>query len=165
MKTLIATAALGTALVCVAGCDLSKKGNPLEPAVSSQEQAQPGPGAAAARSLTGEEVVARVMAKYPERLAAGVSHEQRVQNMEFLRDRVIEEGRCGGLRLAWNLKRGTGPRSIDAIGWQHGDNDILDVVDIAQAYDDTGSPLRLHWLVVSGPAGWDPGQETSCPGA
>lgn len=165
MKTLIATAALGVALVCTAGCDLSKSPNPLEPAASSEEQAQPGPGAAVVRSLSGEEVVARVMATYPERLAAGVSHEQRVENMEFLRDRIIEQGRCGGLRLAWNLKRGVGPRSIDAIGWQHGDNDILDVVDIAQAYDDTGSSLRLHWIIVDGPAGWDPGHETTCPGA
>jgi hypothetical protein len=165
MRSLIATAALGIALAGAAGCDLSKSSNPLEPSVSAGDQTQPGPGPTAVRALTGEEVVARVMARYPERLAASVSREQRVQNMEFLRDRVIEEGRCGGLRLAWNLKRGTGPRSIDAIGWQHGDNDILDVVDIARAYDDTGSPLRLHWLIVSGPAGWDPGQETFCPGA
>ena len=27
-------------------------------------------------------------------------------NMEFLRDRIIESGKCGGLDLGWNLKRG-----------------------------------------------------------
>lgn len=164
MKTLVATTALGAALLLTTACDLAKSSNPLGPAVSD-ERAQPAPGAAAIESLSGEEVVARVAARYPERLAAGVSHEQRVANMEFLRDRIIEVGRCGGLRLAWNLKRGTGPRSIDAIVWQHGSNDVLDVIDIALSYDDTASPLRLHWIVVPGPAGWDPGHETPCPAA
>ena len=38
-------------------------------------------------------------AKYPERLAAGVSSSQRVDNMSFLRDRIIEAGKCGGMDL------------------------------------------------------------------
>ncbi len=160
MKNLIAAVAVGAALVASSGCEPSKELNPLQPS-STAQNTQP----AATRSLTPDDVIARVTARYPDRLLAGVSHDERVANMEFLRDRVIEEGRCGGLRLAWNLKRGTGPRSIDAIGWQHGDNDILDVVDIAHAYDDTHAPLRLHWIVVSGPAGWDPGAETKCQGA
>jgi hypothetical protein len=164
MKNLIAALAVGAALVASSGCDLSKNANPLQPS-GSPENTQPAAGPAATRSLTPDDVIAAVTARYPERLAAGVGHDERVANMEFLRDRIIEVGRCGGLRLAWNLKRGTGPRSIDAIGWQHGDNDTLDVVDIAQAYDDTHSPLRLHWMVVSGPAGWDPGAETRCEGA
>jgi hypothetical protein len=165
MKTLAATTLFGAALLLTTACEVAKSANPLQPAVSAEESTQPTPGAAPIQSLSGEEVVAQVMARYPERLAAGVSHEQRVANMEFLRDRIIEEGRCSGLRLAWNLKRGTGPRSIDAIVWQHGTNNVLDVIDIALAYDDTRSPLRLHWLVVAGPAGWDPGQVTACPAA
>ena len=75
--------------------------------------------------------------------------------MEFLRDRVIELGNCSGLLLARNRKS-NGHLSIDAINWRHGEQDINDVVDIASAYDDTGRQLELHWIVVPGPAGWDP---------
>jgi hypothetical protein len=98
---------------------------------------------------------------YPERLAAGVSHDQRVANMAFLRDRIIEAGRCGGLDLAWNLKRGVGPHSIDALAWRH-PNGFVDVVDIGAAYDDTGRVLELNWLVVAGPPGYDPYPHPGC---
>lgn len=163
MQKLLAIVAVAGVLFASAGCDRSNSPNPLSPSGGQFPPPAPGPGTT--RSLTPDDVIARVNARYPDRLAAGVSHDQRVANMEFLRDRIIEEGRCGGLRLAWNMKRGTGPRSIDAIGWQHGDNDTLDVVDIALAYDDTREPLRLQWIVVPGPAGWDPGAETTCGGA
>ena len=33
--------------------------------------------------------------------------------MMFLRDRIIEAGKCGGLELGWNLKRGGPELSID----------------------------------------------------
>ena len=75
--------------------------------------------------------------------------------MEFLRDRVIEVGNCSGLLLARNRKV-NGQLSIDAINWRHGEQDINDVVDLALGYDDTGHSLQLHWLIVDGPAGWDP---------
>jgi hypothetical protein len=161
MKTSIGIAVVGVAILAGSGCELTKSTNPLRPD-APVERLQPTAGPSATASLSGEEVVARVMARYPDRLAAGVSHDERVANMEFLRDRVIEEGRCGGLKLAWNLKRGVGPRSIDAITWRRGEDSILEVVDIALGYDDTGSALRLHWIIVDGPAGWDPGDETVC---
>ena len=37
----------------------------------------------------------------PERLVAGVSLATRQAHMMFLRDRIIEAGRCGGLDLGW----------------------------------------------------------------
>jgi hypothetical protein len=111
-------------------------------------------------SSSGPAIVACIEAKYPERLVAGVSHSQREANMAFLRDRVIEAGICGGLDLAWNLKRGVGPHSIDAIAWRTGGRD--EVVDIGLAYDDTGIPLRLSWGIVAGPSGYDPYPTPSC---
>ena len=107
-------------------------------------------------------MIAIVASRYSERLAAGVSPEQRIANMEFLRDRIIEVGICGGLNLAWNRKM-NGVRSIDAIDWRHGENDVNDVVDLALGYDDTSRALELHWLIVDGPAGWDPYPAPSCP--
>ena len=85
---------------------------------------------------------------------AGVSESQRISNMEFLRDRVIEAGRCGGMDLAWNLKRGVGPHSIDAIAWRTGGR--VEVVDLGAAYDDTSRPLVTQWVIVAGPPGYDP---------
>jgi hypothetical protein len=105
---------------------------------------------------TGEAVVACVAAQYPDRLVAGVSLGQRTANMEFLRDRVIETGICGGMDLAWNRKRGNGPHSIDAIAWRVNGRD--EVVDIGVAYDDTSRPLALSWGIVEGPPGYDPYQ-------
>ena len=54
-----------------------------------------------------------IAAKYPERLVAGISLGQRQENMMFLRDRIIEAGKCGGLDLGHNLKRGGPEISID----------------------------------------------------
>lgn len=95
-----------------------------------------------------------VRSRYRDRLRAGVSREEREENMKFLRDRIIEEGRNLGLDLAWNKKRGTGPHSIDAIAWRH--DGRVDVVDIGQAYDDTTRALALQWAIVGGPPGYDP---------
>ena len=112
--------------------------------------------------LSPPEVIARVAARYPERLAEGVSLDARMANMAFLRDRIIETGICGGLNLAWNQKT-SGLRSIDAINWRHGDDDVNDVVDLAFGYDDTDRPLALRWHITHGPAGWDPFPPPSCP--
>jgi hypothetical protein len=79
----------------------------------------------------------------------------RIEHMEFLRDRMIEAGRCGGLDITWNLKRGVGPHSHDAIAWRK-PNGFVEVVDIASAFDDKTIPLRLHWQIVVGPSGYDP---------
>jgi hypothetical protein len=119
----------------------------------------PGSGGSCA-SNNGDAIVSCVAAKYPSALAAGVSLSQRIANMEFLRDRVIEAGICGGLDLAWNLKRGVGPHSTDALAWRH--NGIDDVVDIGSAYDDTSRPLTLQWSIVAGPPGYDRYPAFSC---
>lgn len=90
-------------------------------------------------------VVACVSAKYPERLVAGISVGQRMANMEFLRDRIIETGLCGGMNLAWNLKRGGPTLSTDAIVWRH--DGIDELIDIGFAYDDASQPLQLVWHI------------------
>jgi hypothetical protein len=63
--------------------------------------------------------------------------------MAFLRDRIIEAGKCGGLDLGWNLKRGGPDLSIDFITQRL--NGTLDGIDVGFAYDDTSTPLRLVW--------------------
>jgi hypothetical protein len=108
----------------------------------------------------GPTLVRCIESKYPEYLAAGVSHSQREANMAFLRDRIIESGRCGGMDLAWNRKRGNGPHSIDALAWRTGGRD--EVVDIGQAFDDTSQTLRLAWGIVEGPPGYDGYPAFSC---
>ena len=51
---------------------------------------------------------------------AGVSSATRRSNMEFLRDRIIEAGLCGGLDLGWNLKRGGPDISVDFLAERRG---------------------------------------------
>lgn len=91
----------------------------------------------------GAEVVDWATRNYPDRLVAGVSLSQRQNNMAFVRDRMIEAGLCGGMDLAWNMKRGGPERSIDYLAYRKGGTWIG--VDIGLAYDDTGIPLRLQW--------------------
>jgi len=134
------------------------------PAVSSGPAPAPPPGSAPCGPpypSDGDAIVNCVAAQYPERLVAGISLSQRIANMEFLRDRIIETGRCGGLDLAWNLKRGVGPHSTDAIAWKH-PSGFVDVVDIGAAFDDTSIPLRLVWGIVEGPPGYDPYPAFTC---
>lgn len=83
--------------------------------------------------------------RYPQYLAAGVSASERRANMEFLRDRMIEAGICGGMDLGWNLKRGGPELSTDYLVHRSGGQDLG--VDIGYAYDDTSQPLRLAWQV------------------
>lgn len=101
-----------------------------------------------------EAVVEYIMDVFPEYLQPTALTAQRIANMEFLRDRVIEAGICGGLDVAHNLKRGIGPWSTDAIAWRI--NGKVEVVDIASAFDDKTIPLVLHWVIVEGPPGFDP---------
>lgn len=102
----------------------------------------------------GPAVVAYIAASFPDYLER-TSEPERVENMIFLRDRIIEAGVCGGLDLARNLKRGTGPHSIDALAWRTPAGNV-EVVDLASAYDDASQVLRLHWFIVDGPPGYDP---------
>lgn len=94
-------------------------------------------------SNNGTFIVNCISAKYPERLVAGVSLSQRQTNMAFIRDRMIEAGRCGGLDLGWNLKRGGPDLSIDFITQRI--NGTVDGIDIGFDYDNTSTPLRLAW--------------------
>jgi hypothetical protein len=113
----------------------------------------PPPSSAACAGSDGDSIVECVASQHPARLAAGVSHETRVANMVFFRDRIIERARCKGLDAAWNLKRGVGPHSIDAFAWRVNGRD--EVVDIGVDYDNTAGPLQLQWIIVSGPPGYD----------
>jgi hypothetical protein len=88
----------------------------------------------------GNEVIAWAQAHYPEYLKPSSN---RVNNMIFLRDRMIEAGLCGGMRVAWNLKRGGPELSIDYLneyvnGSWHG-------IDIAHDYDNQSITLQLTW--------------------
>lgn len=104
---------------------------------------------------SGPAVVAYIAASFPDYLEVTSNVEERKENMAFLRDRIIEAGRCGGLDLARNLKRGKGPHSIDALAWRRSSGKV-DVVDIASGYDDFTQRLRLQWFIVAGPPGYDP---------
>lgn len=108
----------------------------------------------------GDALVQCIAAKYPSYTAPTGSFHERESNMAFLRDRIIEAGICGGLDLAWNLKRGVGPHSIDAIAWRVNGRD--EVVDIGAAYDDYHQTLRLQWGIVAGPPGYDPYPRPNC---
>jgi hypothetical protein len=91
----------------------------------------------------GNAVIDCVERKYPQYLVPHVSVAQRKANMAFLRDRVIEIGICGGMNLAWNMKRGGPEKSIDFLAWHDGHQWIG--VDIGRAYDDVSRTLDLVW--------------------
>ncbi len=101
----------------------------------------------------GPSVARWVAERWPQYLVGGISEDQRFKNMEFLRDRMIEAGRCGGMDLAWNLKRGVGPHSHDALAWRDGGR--IRVVDLALASKDPRFPMKLHWIIVGGEPGYD----------
>lgn len=92
---------------------------------------------------TGPTIVSCVAARYPERLVAGVSLGTRQANMAFLRDRIIEMGRCTGHDWAWNLKRGGPDISIDFITERI--NGVVEGHDIGFDYDNTSVPLVIYW--------------------
>ncbi len=102
----------------------------------------PRPGGSCA-SNNGPAIVSCIAAKYPEYLVAGISLGQRQANMSFLRDRIIEAGKCGGLDLGQNLKRGGPDLSIDFLAWRQAGGEMG--VDLAVDYDNTSEPLRLGW--------------------
>jgi hypothetical protein len=131
------------------------------PAPSPSPSPSPGGGGSCASS-NGPAIVACVSAKYPDKLAAGVSSSQRAANMEFLRDRIIEAGKCGGLNLGWNLKRGGPERSVDFLAWHRGDGDMG--VDIGFDYDNTSAPLRLQWSEAGLGATFEAYPGVSCSG-
>jgi hypothetical protein len=94
-------------------------------------------------SRDGNYIVACIAEKYSSYRRPGVSSGQRKSNMEFLRNRIIEAGICGGLNLGWNLKRGGPSISTDFIVDQRGNQGIG--IDIARDYDNTRKWLTLTW--------------------
>ncbi len=104
----------------------------------------PGPGnGGSCASSNGAAIISCIAAKYPQYLVAGISLGQRQANMSFLRDRIIEAGKCGGLDLGQNLKRGGPDLSIDFLAWRQSGGDMG--VDLAFDYDNTSTTLRLQW--------------------
>jgi hypothetical protein len=89
---------------------------------------------------TGDQVVAWAQSHYPEYLKPSSN---RVANMLFLRDRMIEAGTCGGMRLGLNLKRGGPDVSVDYITENVGGRWVG--VDIAHDYDNQSITLQLTW--------------------
>lgn len=98
---------------------------------------------ACAGATSGPTIVSCIAARYPEKLVAGVSLSQRQANMSFLRDRIIEMGRCQGKDWAWNLKRGGPELSIDFITEKS--NGVVIGHDIGFDYDNTSTPLVIYW--------------------
>ncbi len=121
----------------------------------------PRPGGSCA-SNNGPAIVNCIAAKYPEYLVAGVSLSQRQSNMSFIRDRIIEAGKCGGLDLGQNLKRGGPELSIDFLAWRQAGGDMG--VDVAFDYDNTSTPLRLQWSEAGFGASYKPFAVGSCSG-
>jgi hypothetical protein len=110
------------------------------PAPPSPGPTPPG-GSCAANN--GPAIVACIAAKYPEKRAPVGSLGQRQANMEFLRDRIIEAGKCGGMDLGRNLKRGGPDISIDFLAWRRSDGEMG--VDLGLDYDNIGITLQLYW--------------------
>jgi hypothetical protein len=101
-------------------------------------------------------LVAYIANAWPNYLLPTDRTAERIENMEFLRDRIIEAGICGGIDLAWNRKRGdfNADRSVDALAWRK-PNGFVEVVDLAAAFDDKTLHLSLHWQIVEGPSGYE----------
>jgi hypothetical protein len=69
--------------------------------------------------------------------------------MAFLRDRMIEAGKCGGLDLGWNLKRGGPDISIDFLA-QRINGEVIGI-DIGFDYDNLEKTLELQWILGTFP--------------
>lgn len=121
--------------------------------VPSSDGSRGGPVFCAGNS--GPEIIACVAAVYPEKLVAtssgDFSDERRKDNMAFIRDRVIETGRCKGMDLGRNFKRGTPVISHDFIAWRRPGHRTTGV-DIARGYDAVSSRLQLSWQVWGPPS-------------
>jgi hypothetical protein len=113
------------------------------------------PGAVPCAGNTGPEIIECVKDAYPEKLVAtsngDFSDERRADNMAFMRDRIIETGRCKGLDLGRNFKRGTPVISHDFIVWRRPGHHLAGV-DIARGYDNNRVRLQLGWQVWGPPS-------------
>jgi hypothetical protein len=109
-----------------------------------------GASTSACNSSEGNDIAECIEARYPQYLAAGVSQSTRKANMEFLRNRMIEHGKCRGLDLGLNLKRGGPEISSDFIVWRRPGKPDMGV-DVGSAYDDTKRRLGLSWHTYDPP--------------
>ena len=107
-----------------------------------------GASTTACNSSDGNDIAECIEARYPSYLAAGVTEAKRKANMEFLRNKMIEHGKCKGLNLGLNLKRGGPTISSDFIVWRRAGQPDMGV-DIGSAYDDTSRRLGLSWHTYS----------------
>lgn len=117
---------------------------PIPPPPGPGPAPGPAPPPGSCTSNNGPFIVSCISAKYPQYRVAGISLTQRKANMEFLRDRIIEAGKCGGMDLGWNLKRGGPEKSIDFISQREGGT--VHGIDIAHDFDNTGTTLQLQWV-------------------
>ena len=108
----------------------------------------------------GRDIIACVAAAFPSRLVktntGDFSDERRFDNMEFLRDVIIATGKCKGLNLGRNRKRGGAEISRDFIVYRSntGKDGRDRGVDIASGYDDTKTTLKLTWQVFDKDRNW-----------
>lgn len=109
---------------------------------------------------SGQAIIACVAAAYPDKLvktsSGDFSLERRYANMEFIRDRIIETGKCKGVNLGRNNKRGTPEISRDFIVLRgsSGKGGRDRGVDIASGYDDVKTNLKLTWQVFDRDKNW-----------
>ncbi len=119
-----------------------------------------GPGPVFCAGSSGPEIIRCVANAYPEKLVktsgGDFSDERRAANMEFIRDRIIETGKCKGMNLGQNFKRGTPVISKDFIVLrsERGKGGRDRGVDIARGYDATSSKLQLSWQVFDADENW-----------
>jgi hypothetical protein len=118
------------------------------------------PGPIFCAGNTGREIISCVSAAFPERLvktsAGDFSDERRYANMEFLRDVIIATGKCRGLNLGRNMKRGGPEISRDFIVYRSnvGKDGRDRGVDIASGYDNTKETLKLTWQLFDSDKNW-----------
>ena len=119
-----------------------------------------GPGPVPCGGSSGPSIIGCVASAFPEKLAktsAGDgSLERRQANMAFIRDRIIETGRCKGMDLGRNFKRGTPVISHDFIVLRSnvGKGGRDRGVDIASGYDAVQNTLKLTWQVFDKDKNW-----------
>jgi hypothetical protein len=133
------------------------------PAPAPTPTPPPGGGGGSCALPTGPQIIACISAKYASRRAPVGSLGQRQDNMMFLRDRIIEAGKCAGMDYSWNLKRGGPELSIDVIAWKRPDGNMG--VDVGFDYDNIGNELKLVWSEVDLFASYTPYTNSySCSG-
>ena len=90
----------------------------------------------------GDKVLEYVSNHWASYLAPTNTLEERVHNLEFLRDRVIEVGLCAGLNIGWHSE--TGDLAPNKIALRD-DEGVKYQVQIVSSYKEIGQVLRLSW--------------------